>query len=475
MINFSIEKSGKKAIIYGDFFKEIREKFSIYNEGARFAQKVNRFVSSRLYSITPTGRFDVGLFPELLKTASTYTDKIEVDPNLLDQFKGYNLEPYNDLTLKLRDYQSICVKTALEKGRGCIILATAGGKTLILASLLSSIFLQKKCRGVIIVPNRSLVTQTYGDLIEYKVPFSLSKWTGDDQLNLNADFVITNVGILQSENSDLSWMENLDVVVVDEVHGFRKANSVNKLLKDIETHHRYGLTGTLPPNLIDQWNIIGKFGPIIYEKTSAELRDEKYIADVEIQSLNLYYNNKPSYNKEHDIPTLNYRIELDFLIENSFRNQKIAYLANNVQNNCLILVDYIKHGQILYDELTKNNLNNKEVYYIRGEVEIEDREEIRRLVELKKNVVIIAISKIFSVGVNIKNLHYIIFAGGGKAKIKTLQSIGRGLRLHKDKDKLVIFDIVDQLRYGNRHYEQRKQLYENERIKNYETEIREKA
>ena len=85
--------------------------------------------------------------------------------------------------------------------------------------------------------------------------------------------------------------------------------------------------------------------------------------------------------------------------------------------------------------------------------------------EKEKNIIVVAISKIFSTGINIKNLHYIVFAAGGKAKIKIVQSIGRGLRLHIDKEELIIFDIADNLRYGQRHVEQRLLLYDNEDIK----------
>ena len=84
--------------------------------------------------------------------------------------------------------------------------------------------------------------------------------------------------------------------------------------------------------------------------------------------------------------------------------------------------------------------------------------------EKRKDIIVVAISKIFSTGINIKNLHYIMFAAGGKAKIKTIQSIGRGLRLHTDKKELIIFDIADNLRYGQRHMEQRLLLYDSEYI-----------
>ena len=219
----------------------------------------------------------------------------------------------------------------------------------------------------------------------------------------------------------------------------------------------------MPEDKLDQWNIIGKIGPIIYEKNSFQLRTEKFISNVIANVLELCYQNSPVIDKETVQPAEKYRKELEFLFSNSFRNNTIATLSNNAPNNVLILIDYIKHGENLFNVLT-NICSRKKVFFIRGEVEIEDREKVRNLMENSNNVVCIAISKIFSTGVNIKNLHFIIFAGGGKAKVKTIQSIGRGLRLHDKKDKLYIIDIADQFTYGRRHQLKRQTLYDIERI-----------
>ena len=137
------------------------------------------------------------------------------------------------------------------------------------------------------------------------------------------------------------------------------------------------------------------------------------------------------------------------------------------------MVDYIQHGELLYGIVSKM-MPEKQCFFIRGEVEVEERDRVRQLMESNSNVVVVAISKIFSTGINIKNLHYIIFACGGKAKIKIVQSIGRGLRLHKDKTKLIIFDITDDLRYSAAHALKRQALYEKEHITFAIKEIEEK-
>ena len=431
-----------------------------------------RFIPARKYTITPAGRFDAGLYRDILQFVTD--NNVEDEINYTDTFKqhikpGYDKHTPLQLDLKLRDYQEDIVNRCLKVGRGTVILATAGGKTLTMASLLESIYQQydkNNFKAVIMVPDRGLVEQTYSDLEEYGVTFSISKWTGDDDLDLSTNVVICNLGILQSSKSDTSWVHHVDLCIIDEVHKVRQGNKINKIINKIHTPHRFGFTGTMPEELMDQWNIIGKIGPVLYEKNSAALREENYIAQVKAQIIDLKYETQPKYvlyPSEPLTPTKRYRREIDFIINNDFRNNIISKLSEKFNKNSLILIDYIEHGEILFDRV-QQRCKDKKVYFIRGNVAVEDRDKIRQLMEISDDIVIIAISKIFSTGINIKNLHYIVFAGGGKAKIKTIQSIGRGLRLHKTKQQLIILDIGDDLMYGRQHLQKRIEHYDKEKI-----------
>jgi superfamily II DNA or RNA helicase len=84
--------------------------------------------------------------------------------------------------------------------------------------------------------------------------------------------------------------------------------------------------------------------------------------------------------------------------------------------------------------------------------------------EQKNNIICVAMSSIFSTGINIKNIHMIMFTSGGKAFIRLVQSIGRGLRKHHAKEKLLIFDLADNLKYGEEHFSRRKEIYQREHI-----------
>ena len=485
MIQFSYDPKKGTGLLSGDLFEDIREAFSVKNEAAFFVRKrYGRFLPQRLYSITPTGRFEPGLYFEIRKylTTKQYVGDVKTDELLYDVIKPskkwekntqYNTEVV-PLALPLRDYQEEIVQKALSIGRGTIVLATAGGKTLTAASLLTKLFLLHgssfKC--LYIVPDLGLVEQTTGDFKSYNVPFSVSKWTGNNPLDDNpGNVIVANLGILQSKNTDLSWIANIDALVVDEVHKIRKGNEVNKIIKLIKTPIRFGFTGTMPESFMDQWNIIGKIGPIIYEKHSHELRLENYVSNVQVQILKLKYSEDPF--KDTTISSANlYREEQRFLMRSQFRNNVIGKLSCKLTNNTLILIDYIEHGETLYKTI-KQLCPDKQIYFIRGEVEVTEREKIRALIENRTDVVVVAISKIFSTGINIKNLHFIVFACGGKAKIKIVQSIGRGLRLHKDKDKLIIFDIADEFKYSTAHMEKRINLYEKEKIQYSIKEIQE--
>lgn len=471
IVKFEYDDKKRLAILSGSHFEEIREHFSVLNEGAKYARFKNRFTPSRKYVITPTGRFDPGMYFEIRRfiKENAKETRVVVSEQLKEvvypSYRGVYTAPRPELSLELRDYQKDIVNVCLKMGRGVTILATAGGKTLTMASLIESIYQHSKnMKCLVLVPDLGLVNQTYSDFKEYKTTFLHSKWTGSDKLNLGSNVIIANMGIMQSDKSDVSWVQDIDLLIIDEVHKLRRDNKINAIIKKIRTQHKYGFTGTMPEQLMDQWNIIGKIGPILYERNSFQLRQQDYVANVKVQVIKIEYKDKPPvYPNDRFDPTAKFRREHQFIAKHPFRNNAISTLSTNFDNNCLIMVDYIEHGEELYGILS-SKCKNKQVFFIRGDVEVEEREKVKKLMENTNDVVCIAISKIFSTGINIKNLHYIVFAGGGKAKVKIIQSIGRGLRLHKDKKGVIIIDIADMLHYSQQHYEKRLKLYKGEKI-----------
>jgi superfamily II DNA or RNA helicase len=477
-ITLDYDSTRKKGIIVSDYLPNIREHFSVEDKQQVFKRRyaIGYRPQTRLYAITPQGRFEPRLIFSILEFLQN--QDIQFNIELTDKFKDIIFIPelkenLTKLNLELRDYQEESVKLALKNKSGVIILPTSAGKTLVIATLVKSIQDQHDFKALILVPDIQLVAQTYSDFIDYGIPESeITKWTGSTEPDKNAKIVISNAQILLSEKQDLSLLKDIKLLVIDEVHKLKYGNKINKVVEQIPALFRYGFTGTLPDYKIDQWNIFGKIGRVIYFKESIDLRDQNYISQVHVAALKLTYKNIPQFTTPsmHN-PTAGYEEEITWLQTNPYRNAIIIKLVNKSDKNTLIMVDRIAHGEELLRVLQEST--NKQVHFVHGAVEIEEREMIRKLMEEHDNVACIAISKIFSTGINIKNLHNIIFAAIGKARIKIIQSIGRSLRKHSSKKLATIFDIWDNLRYGNKHMVERLALYDREQIPYSVTELTE--
>lgn len=276
------------------------------------------------------------------------------------------------------------------------------------------------------------------------------------------------------------YLRSVDCIIFDEVHSLRADNQINNVFDFVKTRHRFGYTATLPEDMEDIWNIKGKIGRVLHEKGRTEMVEKGIIADADIIVVNISYNSQPVYDfsmysepeyfesdiasevskLEKDKPKSPWNTELDFIAESEHRKNTTLKIVKKLNRNVLIVVDRINHGELLSKHLQDNS--DKKVFFICGEVDSDEREKIRKLMESEDNIVCVAITRIFSTGINISNLHFIIFANSSVAKVTLIQAIGRGVRLHENKNKLLIFDFADRLHYGSRHLVKRLQIYKKE-------------
>lgn len=466
MIEFDYNKSINKLVIKCDeeLFTQLREHFSVEDPNAHFARRRNRFARTRKYLITPTGRCDLGLYWDIRrylieKQITTHVIHSKNVQEIVSIDRKWTI--FTDFAYELRDYQLEVIERALKLGCGTCVLGTGAGKTLTTAALVENYY--RNCNNtvtfkcLVVVPDLGLVNQTFDEFNNVGVSFQHCKWTGNNDYNPESNVIICNAGVLQSRFDDTDWIKYVDLLIVDECHRIKHSNKISNLLSKIKTTNRYGFTGTLPEDIFDKWSIIGKLGPVIYEKNSYELRKEKYLANVEVKVIELQYNEQVPIITKND-----YRDELDFIYQHRGRNRIIGEIARKISNNTLILVNHIQHGEILYEYIS--SISDKKVFFIRGSVDVDERDRIKAIMEENDDVICIAISAIFSTGVNIKNIHNIMFVSGGKSFIRTVQSIGRGLRMHENKSKLIIIDLCDKLKYGLRHGLKRKDIYSQEKI-----------
>lgn len=364
-----------------------------------------------------------------------------------------------------RDYQWVAYLYALNRKRGIVLSPTASGKSMIIYMIARWLLERGKKRGLLIVPTTSLVEQMYSDFRDYG--WDVEKNCQRIYEGYTSDaYAPLCISTWQSiYNLPKKYFAQFDFVIGDEAHQF-KAESLKHIMTElVNCDYRIGTTGTLDGSKVHKLVLEGLFGPVQRVASTKELQDKGYLAALDIKCLVLKHPELTTSMK-----SMSYPDEIAYLCASDSRNRFITNLVESLNGNTLVLYNYVdKHGKILYEQI-KDRLPNRKVHFIHGDVETLDREEVRRITEDETDSVIVASYGTFSTGINIKHLHNVIFASPTKSQIRTLQSIGRGLRLGEKKQKCILYDIVDDMRYGNyvnfalRHYEERIRIYNEEKF-----------
>ena len=367
-----------------------------------------------------------------------------------------------------RDYQLRAIAYALRVHRALILSPTASGKSFIIYCILKYLFMKGECKkALLIVPTTSLVHQMNTDFIEYsenlQFYYTHLIMEGQEKNNDEAQIFISTWQSIYKQPK--KWFDQFDVVIGDEAHQF-KANSLTKIMTKLDQcKWRFGLTGTLDGTETNKLVLEGLFGPVMKVIQTKELIDKGTLSAFRIKALMLKYPEPIcKQNKQ-----LSYRDEINFLIGNEARNKFIKNLALTRTGNTLILYQMVeKHGEILYNLIEESRTNTRPVYFIHGGIDAQTRESIRSSIEQQQDSIIVASYGTFSTGINIRNLHNIIFASPSKSRIRNLQSIGRALRKGDNKEIATLYDISDDMTYKShnnhtiKHFAIRVKLYNEE-------------
>lgn len=358
------------------------------------------------------------------------------------------------LKIKPRHYQVDGLLHAINNQRSVIISPTGSGKSF----LMYLMTLYYDVQTLIIVPTINLVEQMSKDFASYGWSQSIHRIKSGASKETLMQVTVSTWQSIHKLKSD--FFKRYDLIMIDECH-LATAQSMKGIME--KAHNcslRYGLTGTLQDAKTNRLILEGLFGKIHRLTTSRSLIDEGTLADLNIKTVVLEY---PKYIGE-TVKEYNYQSEIDFLCSNPARNKFITNLACDQEGITLVLFQFIeKHGQELQNLIQSKT--DYPVYYIHGGVEGDEREKVRVICEQRENAIIVASMGTFSTGINIPKIRNVIFAHPTKSKIRTLQSIGRGLRKTKEKTDMVLFDIVDDLSYRRRknytykHFEERLAFY----------------
>lgn len=374
-----------------------------------------------------------------------------------------------NLKIEPRDYQIDAFAHAIRNKRALLLSPTASGKSFIIYLILRYLHDQLNHRKtLIIVPTTSLVSQLFTDFADYGFESNeyVHKIFSGQEKETEKPIVISTWQSLYK--MPRKYFEQFDSVIGDECHLFKAKSLTDIMINLTKADFRIGTTGTLDGTKTHKLVLEGLFGTVHKVITTKELMDQKHIADFEIKCLVL---------KHPDVMcqaarNFTYQQEIEYLVLNEKRNQFIANLGISLKGNTLILYQYVdKHGKILQEMINSKTSDDRKVFFVYGKTDVEVREDVRKIVETENNAIIIASYGVFSTGINIKNLHNIIFASPSKSRIRNLQSIGRGLRKSETKSSAVLFDIADDLRHKKKtnytlnHFTERIKIYSEEKFK----------
>lgn len=451
--------------------QELSEYFTFYVPGYKFMPSYKNRIWDGKYRLVNlrTNIVYLGLVNEIKEFCDSRNYEVVIDPKITQTKEFSKLEAEKFIsTLKLpfpvRDYQLNSFIETINSRRIVIVSATGSGKSLILYLIIR--FLQQthnKC--LLIVPNVSLVKQMYNDFIDYG--YDSEKhchmiFSGQEKESDKFLYISTFQSLHNIKNVD--YFKKFSIVLNDETHRATAKSITNIMEKCVNAQYRIGTTGSLDNELVNTLIITGLFGPVFYATKTSDLIKKNQLSNFIIKCIVLKHTGENC----KALKRSDFQSELKYLITHKKRNHFISKLVSTLKNNTLILFNYIEHGKVLYNIINSIIDSNRKVFLIYGDIDASIREEMRKEIESNSDAIVIASYGVYSTGINIKNLHNVIFASPSKSRIRNLQSIGRILRLHESKDIATLYDISDDLRIGS--YVNHTLNHLNERIHTYNEE-----
>ena len=450
-----------------DCRKKLVNTFKYEIPGARYqpAVRLGRWDGKVAY-FQLGGSSYINLLPEIIPILEQYDYDIELDDqrdySTVFDFVQVTEDSFAHKTwpqghpavgqpILLRDYQVEIVNNYLQNPQCIQEVATGAGKTLMTAVLSKSV--EAYGRSIVIVPNKSLVTQTEKDYVnlgldvgvyfsdqkDYDRTHTICTWQ-----SLNNMMKKTKSGEAEMDIQD--FIEGVVCVIVDEVH-MAKADALKTLLTGVMARVpiRWGLTGTVPKEKFESQSLLVSLGPVISKLSASELQDRGVLAQCHVNIVQLI---------DH-VEYSNYQSELKYLLEESGRLDTMADLVRRVNEtgNTLVLVDRTECGRQLVARL------GEKAVFVSGATKGTKRQEEYDEVADATDKIIVATYGVAAVGINIPRIFNLVLIEPGKSFVRVIQSIGRGIRKAEDKDHVQIWDVTSTCKFAKRHLQKRKVFY----------------
>ena len=402
-----------------------------------------------ILSVLEQNNWDIELIDE--RDYATTFEFTAVDENSYGHVLWPKGHPQQGQPMQLRDYQVEIINTFLENPQCIQEVATGAGKTVITAALSNAV--TPHGRSIVIVPNKSLVTQTetdyvnmgldvgvfYGERKEFGRQHTICTW---QSLNV----LLKNTRNHEADITIQEFLEDVVCVIVDEVH-MAKADALKTLLTGVMSRipMRWGLTGTIPKEKFESVALTVSLGPVVNRLAASELQDRGVLAQCHVNIVQL---------QDH-VELSNYQSELKYLLEESGRLDTMAELIARVREtgNTLVLVDRVAAGLALVERL------GDRAVFVSGATKTAERKEHYDEVAETDDKIIVATYGVAAVGINIPRIFNLVLVEPGKSFVRVIQSIGRGIRKAEDKDFVQIWDVTSTCKFAKRHLTKRKVYY----------------
>ena len=480
---------------------ELSEFFTFYVPGYKFVPSYRNKMwdgKIRLYN-TRDYTLPSGLLYHLTKFVETRGYTMDVPNNLVKKLFGSDRSPeflqwlngtehlnlnlhVNGKPAEARDYQIDAIHHVLKYQKALLLSPTGSCKSLIIYALTQHVLNNIGSRCLIIVPTTSLVEQMFKDFLDYggtnphgtRGHIITEKdihriYSGKEKNNYDARITITTWQSVYKLPE--SWFEKFGVVVGDEAHLFKAKSLTTVMGKLKNAWMRVGTTGTLDGTKVHKLVLEGCFGPVYNVTSTKKLIESKTLSDVSIDVLHMQYSDaeKKAFGKK------TYQEEISYIVQHEQRNKFIRNLALAQKGNTLVLFNLVEtHGKPLFNSIKDKAGNDRKVFYVSGEIKTEEREAIREATEKENNAIIVASIGTFSTGINIRNLHNLIFSSPTKSQVRVLQSLGRSLRKADNGQPAKVYDLCDDFSWKTRknytlgHGIERIEIYEKEQL-NFKT------
>jgi superfamily II DNA or RNA helicase len=441
--------------------KRLVEKFKYEIPGARYlpAVRLGRWDGKVPY-FNLGGTTYINLLPEILpfleergydidvEDIREYSTTLELGQVLETSF--FHRHWPDGSPIILRDYQVEIINRFLKTPQCIQEVATGAGKTIMTAALSASV--QHLGRSIVIVPSKSLVTQTeadyknmgldvgvlFGDRKEYTKQHTICTWQ-----SLNA--LMKNTKNYEADVTIHDFIEDVVCVMVDEAHS-AKADALKSMLTTIfaRVPIRWGLTGTVPKEDYAFQALNCCIGPVVGQLSASELQEQGHLSNCHVNVVQMV-----DYVEYKD-----YQQELKYLLETEDRLDYIASMINKIAEtgNTLVLVDRVDPGKRLASKIDN-------AVFVSGATKAKARKDEYDDFAVVDGKIAVATYGIAAVGINIPRIFNLVLIESGKSFTRVIQSIGRGIRKAEDKDFVQIWDITSTCKFAKRHLTKRKSFY----------------